>query len=264
MQTSNKYTVITGASSGIGYETAKAFAARGKNVIAIARRQDRLEALKSEISQINSKVDVIIRICDLSLPQEVHSLYDSLTGYDIETWVNNAGFGNYSSVAMQDLAKIETMLRLNIEALTVFSTLYVSDYKDVPGTQLINISSGGGYVIVPNAVTYCASKFYVSAFTEGLAHELKAMNAKLQAKVLAPAATQTEFGQVANNVETYNYDTIFGTYHTSQQMADFILKLYESDQSVGRIDRETFAFSLSSPVFQYAGNYAHNQKIVNE
>lgn len=187
-----------------------------------------------------------------------------MTGYDIETWVNNAGFGNYSSVAMQDLAKIETMLRLNIEALTVFSTLYVSDYKDVPGTQLINISSGGGYVIVPNAVTYCASKFYVSAFTEGLAHELKAMNAKLQAKVLAPAATQTEFGQVANNVETYNYDTIFGTYHTSQQMSDFLLKLYESDQSVGRIDRETFAFSLSSPVFQYAGNSAHNQKIVNE
>lgn len=71
------------------------------------------------------------------------------------------------------------MLHLNIEALTVLSSLYVRDYTDVEGTQIINISSGGGYLIVADAVTYCATKFYVSAFTEGLAQELKGKGAAM-------------------------------------------------------------------------------------
>ena len=78
---------------------------------------------------------------------------------------------------------------MNIEALTVLSSRYVRDYADVEGTQIINISSGGGYKIIADAVTYCATKFYVSAFTEGLAQELSEKGAAMQAKVLAPAAT---------------------------------------------------------------------------
>ena len=83
------------------------------------------------------------------------------------------------------------MIHLNIEALTIFSTLFVHDYMDIQNTQLINISSCGGYIIVPTAVTYCATKFYVSTFTEGLARELESRNAKMKVKVLAPAATRT-------------------------------------------------------------------------
>ncbi|WP_249728324.1 SDR family NAD(P)-dependent oxidoreductase, partial [Bacillus paralicheniformis] len=65
-------------------------------------------------------------------------------------------------------------------------------YSMIDGTQLINVSSGGGYTIVADVVTYCATKFYVSAFTEVLSHELKEQGAKLQAKVYAPAATETD------------------------------------------------------------------------
>ena len=79
----------------------------------------------------------------------------------------------------------------------------------LPETQLINLSSCGGYTIVPTAVTYCATKFYVSTFTEGVAWELIESGAKMRAKVLAPAATQTEFGKKANNVDTYDYDKAF-------------------------------------------------------
>ena len=85
----------------------------------------------------------------------------------------------------------EAMLHLNIEALTILSSLFVCDYKDVDGTQLINVSSCGGYTIVPTAVTYCAAKFCVSTFTEGLVWELKETGAKMNAKVLTPAATRT-------------------------------------------------------------------------
>ena len=261
VQKADKYTVITGASSGIGYETAKAFAARGKNLIVVARRQNNLEALKSEILQNYPALDVVIKATDLAILENVYQLYADLKGYSLETWINSAGFGNYDSVAHQDLKKIETMRHLNIEALTILSSLFVHDYKDVEATQLINISSCGGYTIVPTAITYCATKFYVSTFTEGLARELKESGAKMQAKVLAPAATKTEFGKVANNVSEYDYDKLFGTYHTSQQMAAFLLELYDSDKVVGSVDRENFTFKLNEPLFAYAGHSKHNQKL---
>ena len=220
-----KYTVITGASSGIGYAAAKAFAARGKNLIVTARREAQLARLRDEITAAHPDVDVVIRTADLSVPENAHRLYDELRAYEIETWVNNAGFGSYGSVAEQNLTKIESILRLNIEA-----------------------------------VTYCATKFYVSAFTEGLAQELIASGAKLRAKVLAPAATATEFGKVANDVETYDYNARFGTYHTAEQMADFLLRLYDSDKILGRVNRETYEFELTAPLLPYAGNSSRNQK----
>lgn len=260
MENTKKYTVITGASSGIGSAVAKAFAKRGKNLILVARRIERLQDLKKELAESNPQLDVVVKACDLSVLQNVYLLYEELKVYLIETWVNNAGFGDYNSVAKQDLNKIETMLRLNVEALTILSTLYVSDYKDIAGTQVINLSSRGGYVLVPNAITYCGTKFFVGAFTEGLAHELKASGAKLQAKVLAPAATKTEFGMVANNVTEYDYDKSFGKYHTSEQMAEFLMQLYDNEQVVGIVNWETFEFNISDPIFQFAGNSASNQK----
>lgn len=255
-----RYTVITGASSGIGYATAIAFAKRNKPLIIIARRQEQLTLLKQIIADINPELDVIIKKCDLSLSKNVHSLFTDLEQYFIETWINNAGFGHYGSIVEQDLNKIESMLHLNIEALTILSTLYVRKYHDQAGTQLINISSRGGYTIVPNAVTYCATKFYVNAFTEGLAQELIKAKTQLRAKVLAPAATQTEFGQKANNVDQYDYDKSFAKYHSADQMAQFLLELYDSDKIIGEINTKDFTFSLKDCIFPYSGNPSENQK----
>ena len=257
----SKYTVITGASSGIGYEAAKAFAGRGKNLILVARRQARLATLKQEILAAHPQLDIVIKPVDLSVSANVHRLYAELADYPLETWVNNAGFGNYAPVAEQDLQKIETMLDVNITALTLLSSLFTHDYQHVDNAQLINVSSRGGYTIVPTAVTYCAAKFYVSAFTEGLAWELQAAGAKMQAKVLAPAATQTEFGKTANDVDEYNYNQAFGRYHSAREMAEFLLQLYDSRHVLGIVDAETFVFALKAPLFAYSGNAANNQKI---
>lgn len=248
----DKYTVITGASSGIGMAAAKTIARRGKNLILIARRLERLEKLKAKISEF-SDVKIEIKTADLSCIENVYAVYLELKPYFIETWINNAGFGIYSSVAEQDLKKIEKLISVDITALTVFSTLYVRDYRKFSDTQLINVSSAGGYTIVPNAVTYCAAKFYVSAFTEGLARELSAEKSPLKVKVLAPAATKTEFGKVASGAQSYDYDAHFHSFHTAEEMAEFLLQLYDSDNVVGKVDRNTFDFETSGGLLPYAG-----------
>lgn len=248
----NKYTVITGASSGIGYETALAFAERGKNLVIVARRTEELEKLKSEVKKINADLDVIIHPTDLSISNNAHKLYESLKNLEIETWINNAGFGNFASIGDQNLNKIETMLHLNIEALTILSSLFVRDYSSIEGTQIINVSSGGGYTIVGDAVTYCATKFYVSAFTEGLSHELKRNGAKMQAKVLAPAATETEFAKVSYDLDhDVNYEGLIPKYHTAKEMAGFMLDLYDSEKVVGIVDGVSYEFELKDPIYPH-------------
>lgn len=259
----NKYVAITGASSGIGCEAAKRFAQRGKNLILVARNAGRLEAVKKEIAAIDGTLEVVIKPTDLSKNEHAHALYASLKNLDIETWINNAGFGDYRAVPDQDLAKMEQMLGLNVAAVAILSTLYARDYREADNAQLINISSVGGYTIVPTAVTYCATKFFVAAFTEGLARELTETGAKLRAKVFAPAATKTNFGNIANGIADYDYDKSFGTYHTCAQTVDFLMRLYDSALPVGLVDRKTFAFSLRDYQFSYAGNSTHNQRLNN-
>ncbi|MGO4733533.1 SDR family NAD(P)-dependent oxidoreductase [Paenibacillus sp. 2KB_22] len=244
-----KYTVITGASSGIGYETALAFAARSKNLILVARRLDKLEELKSTIQSIDPKVSVIVHTSDLSVTAEAYALYNDLKEYEIETWINNAGLGEGAFIAEQNLDKVETMLRVNIESLTILSTLYVRDYANVEGTQLINVSSALGYAIAVGSVAYSASKYYVSAFTEGLAKELELKGAKLKAKVLAPAITETEFVQKSIDAEGFDYKTNMSKYHTAKEMAGFMLDLYDRNDVVVGIVDQNYDFQLTGAIY---------------
>ena len=121
-QDTANYTVITGASAGIGAAAARAFAARGHNLVLIARRTARLNALREELLAAHPTLDIIIKTADLSDPDSVMQVYHEVKGLSLRTWINNAGFGSYGAIGAQDLGKIRQMIHLNIEALTMFSS----------------------------------------------------------------------------------------------------------------------------------------------
>lgn len=99
--------------------------------------------------------------------------------------------------------------------------------------------------------TKCASKFYVSAFTEGLAQELEENGSALKAKVLAPAATETEFAKRALDLDKVQYEGVIPKYHTAKEMARFMLELYDSDKVIGIVNGETYEFQLRNPIYPY-------------
>ncbi|HIZ95769.1 MAG TPA: SDR family NAD(P)-dependent oxidoreductase [Candidatus Ligilactobacillus excrementavium] len=248
----NKFVVITGASSGIGRKVAIKFAKRGKNIVLAARSKDILEQLKDELEE-DYGVQVETRVVDLTDMTVVKKFYESLQDLEVETLINDAGFGLRGALWENQATQLLAMIDLNIKAVTYLSQLFLSDHQNIPNTQLINVSSLGGYQIVNDMVAYCASKFYVSAFTEGLANELQERGALLKAKVLAPAVTKTNFDTVARNTKDFNYDTTFKKYHTAEQMAGFLMQLYDSEQTVGVVNEDTMDFELKPAQFKAVG-----------
>lgn len=232
-----KYVMVTGASSGIGYATAKEFAKHGYNIIVLARRNEKLEELKKEISEINPNADIVIVSSDLSKDGEAERVYNLVRNYDIETWINNAGLGNGGDLRNAEVGHNTRMLRVNVEALGLFSAMFVADNYDKDGAQLINISSIGGYINVPGCAFYCATKFFVSTLTEQIWDDMIRGGYKLRAKVMAPKTTETEFEQACHESDAaFDYSARGGKYNTAEEMAEFIWQLHEGDKPVGEID----------------------------
>lgn len=244
-----KYTLITGASSGIGYETALKFAERESNLILVARNEENLKALKEKIQQQHPKLDVLIKSVDLSEIKNVYELYDELKDYELQTVINNAGFGDFNQVSNQNFDKTEKMIRLNIEALTILTSLFVRDYENTEGTQVINLSSVAGYEIFPAALTYSATKYYVSAYTEGLNALLKNKGAKMRAKVLAPGPTETKFMERSLDKDNYEYQGNVENYNTPEEMASYLLELYDSDKTIGLVNAKTLKLELKDQFY---------------
>ena len=143
------------------------------------------------------------------------------------------------------------LIPVNMEALAILSTLFAKDHLMTEGAQIINVSSIGGYFIGERGVIYTSTKFFVNAFTEGLAQELIRSGAKLRAKVLAPAETETEFKLHYLGINEFDYQTNIPKYHTARQMAGFLMELYDSDSIVGKVNRDTYEFELRGPVYPF-------------
>ncbi|KRM11181.1 SDR family NAD(P)-dependent oxidoreductase [Paucilactobacillus suebicus] len=242
----DNYVVITGASSGIGAAAVRKFASLGRNVIMIARRVNLLNQLHDKIIAKYPDRDIVVIQQDLSKINDIPSLYEQINKqYNIDIWVNNAGFGKIKFVDELSTEEVISMVQTNSEALALLSVLFVKDHEN-DEAQLINVSSRAGYQIWPKTTIYSATKFFVSALTEGLDRELISKGAKMRAKILAPNATNTEFERVAKNLNyDVNYDEIFANYNSSKDLADFLIELINSNASIGFVN-DNFQLELGN------------------
>ena len=180
--------LITGASAGIGAALALEFATHGHDVVLVARREERLNALADELEADSVTATPITM--DLDRADAADALYEEVRerGLDVDILVNNVGVGTYGPFADSDIDAERTQLRLNV-VLPVELTRRFLDEVDGGGTVL-NVGSVAGFQPGPNLAGYYASKAYLNSFTEALAEELRGA---ADVTLVCPGPVETEF-----------------------------------------------------------------------
>ena len=187
--------IITGASSGLGAEFAHILAARGANLVLIARREDRLTALADELAAAHG-VTVHPLALDLAAPGAVDTVAAFVRdrGLTVDSVVNNAGFGMHGALGEGDAARIDEQVRLNVGALVALTRAFLPEMTASGRGILVNVASTAAFQPVPFMAVYGATKAFVLSFTEALAFETR--DSGLRVTALCPGATRTEFFEV--------------------------------------------------------------------
>jgi short-subunit dehydrogenase len=186
-----RVTLITGASAGIGTELARVFAANGHRLALAARRADRLDAIAGEITTGGGKPPILIP-CDLRDRDAADKIEAALRAADVEVeyLVNNAGFGLFGEAIELDRAEQLGIIDVNIRALADLTLRFAPSVIRHRG-GILNVGSIAGFLPGPGMATYYASKAFVISFTEALRQELKQHGVRVT--VLCPGPVQTEF-----------------------------------------------------------------------
>ncbi|WP_426298014.1 SDR family NAD(P)-dependent oxidoreductase [Arthrobacter sp. R-11] len=187
--------LITGASSGLGSEFAARFAARGANLVLVARRTDRLEELARTLREAHG-VSVTTLAKDLSRAGAGTEIRNELARQDIriDTLINNAGFATSGPLVTEDPAVIASEISLNVASLVETTRAFLPEMLAAGRGALINVASTAAFQPVPGMAVYGATKAFVLSFTEAVAHETK--DSGLRVLALCPGATRTEFFDV--------------------------------------------------------------------
>ena len=182
--------LVTGASSGIGYNMSKYLSELGYDLIVVARRKDCLENLKKECS---TNVEIIV--LDLSIKDNVYKLYSMVKNKKIDILVNNAGFGMFGMFDCTELSKDISMINLNIISLHILTKLFLKDMKKRNSGYILNVGSVAGFTAGPLMSTYYATKSYVVRLTQAIYYELKKEKSKVKVSVLCPGPVDTQFNE---------------------------------------------------------------------
>lgn len=191
------WTVITGASSGIGAALARAFAARGHSLVLVARRRERLDALAGELSREHG-IEAESIVLDLEDPSAPHRLIDALASraVTVHTLVNNAGFGLRGGFVSLPADRQAAMIAVNVGALTSLCRLVLPGLVRRRSGGIINVSSTAAFQAGPNMAVYYATKAYVLSLSEALYEEVRSHGVTVTA--LCPGPTETEFAKTAD------------------------------------------------------------------
>lgn len=189
-----EYVLITGATSGIGYEFAKIFAENKYNLILSGRNIKILENMKKDMEE-KYEIRVYISERDLSKKGSAEELYKEIknNNISIDILINNAGFGYVNEFIKEEYDKDDEMMTLNMDSLTILTKLCGSEMAERKYGKILNVASTGAYHSGPYTAVYYATKAYVLSLTEAIAYELKPYNVTVTA--LCPGATKTNFGK---------------------------------------------------------------------
>lgn len=193
-------TLITGASSGIGAEFARRLAARGSDLVLVARRADRLEELAEELRREHGR-EVVPIAFDLDQPAPGVALAREVEsrGINVTSVVNNAGFGTWGLFHESEPERLRRMIAVDVTAVVDVSRAFIDRLRANGSGYLLNITSAAAYFSIPNQGVYSAGKAFVLSFTEALWAESRGTGLRVLA--FAPGVTRTEFFDVVGTTD---------------------------------------------------------------
>ena len=191
MNSTRNYTLITGASTGIGYELAKLFAKDRHNLILVARDEGKLETAKNELSKCN--VEVKILSLDLSKSEDIQGSFNyvEMNKLNVDILVNNAGIGTFGDFSEIEWVKEEALIDINIKVLTKLTKYFLPKIIECKNGGILNVASTAAFCSGPRMAAYYASKAYVLNLTEAIYEECK--DSGIRISCLCPGPVKTTF-----------------------------------------------------------------------
>ena len=191
MDFTNKVVVITGASSGIGKQVAIEFGQLGANVVLVGRKKDKLKQTEIELKQFSTTT--MICQCDVSKKDQVEIMTKMVLNKfgSVDILVNNAGFAIYGSVSDLSIDDIELQMQTNYLGMVYCVKKFLPSMLQQKSGHIVNVASVAASFGLPGIAPYCASKFAMLGFSEGLKHELK--NSGVDITVVSPIMVRTNF-----------------------------------------------------------------------
>ncbi|MBA2681747.1 MAG: SDR family oxidoreductase [Ktedonobacteraceae bacterium] len=222
----DKTALITGASSGIGAAFAKALAAAGTHLILVARSEEKLRILASQLAtQYAIRAEVIV--ADLSGVEAAHTVFEETQqrGLTVDILINNAGFGTYGPFETLDAEREQEEIRLNVATLVDLTHAFLPAMLARRQGAIINVASLAAFQPIPHMAVYAASKAFVLSFSEALWGEYRTKGVRVLA--LSPGETATEFFRDLGN----GYDAPTGNVETPEQVVQVGLRALEQGRS---------------------------------
>lgn len=207
-----KTVLITGGSSGIGFELAKLFAKENYRILLVSLLEEELAAAKQYLTLQTKGLEVITLQKDLSLISAAQEVYDWVQehAWELDILVNNAGFAVYGFVDEIDMNRERNMIQLNVLNLYQLTRLFLKEMVQKDAGKIMNISSVTAFQPNPHFATYGATKAFVYNFSRAINFELKERQSKVRVITICPPATRTPFIQAAKMEKTSTFEG-FGT-----------------------------------------------------
>lgn len=204
MNTKNKYALITGATSGFGYEFSKLAARDGYGLILVARSEERLNEVSAELAQ-TYKVDVRTIAADLFEPMAAEFIFQQTSeqGLTVDVLINDAGQGEYGKFVDYEVSRDIDLIQLNVTSLVCLTKFYLHEMIARKSGKILQVASLLGKYPTPMMAVYAGTKSFVTSFTEALVHELEGTGVTVTA--LLPGGADTDFFHKAGAEETVVY-----------------------------------------------------------